>query len=67
MNYFEARPSLSYLLRLWAEEDGGRWVWRISLTPVARQVEETKPLGFSSLETAVAYLQAEMERLAGER
>ncbi|GAB4270474.1 MAG: hypothetical protein Kow0080_14980 [Candidatus Promineifilaceae bacterium] len=66
MNYLEARPSLSYLLRLWAEADGERWVWRISLTPVARQTGETQPLGFASLETAVAHLQAEMDQAESE-
>ncbi|HID54878.1 MAG TPA: hypothetical protein EYP41_22920 [Anaerolineae bacterium] len=41
MNDQEPRPSLSYLLRLWAEEDSGQWVWRVSLTPVARRFEIT--------------------------
>ncbi len=52
------RPALSYVLRLWAEDDNGRWVWRLSLMPVPGD----QPRGFSSLEAAIAFLQAEMDK-----
>ena len=52
---------LSYLIRLWAEQDNARWVWRISLQPIASTPNGAAPLGFDSLATAVAHLQAEMK------
>lgn len=52
------RPSLSYLLRLWAEEDGEAWAWRASLQVIPGQ----QALGFPSLEAAVAYLKSEMSK-----
>ncbi|MFQ5626591.1 MAG: hypothetical protein ACE5FM_08065 [Methyloligellaceae bacterium] len=56
------RPTLSYLLRLWAEDDGGRWLWRVSVEPIPRQARGDEILGFPSLEVAVAFLRAEMEK-----
>lgn len=52
------RPALSFLLRLWAEDDGQAWVWRVSLTPIPGEQAH----GFSSLEAAIAFLQAEMNK-----
>lgn len=45
-------PYLSYLLRLWCEEDAGKPVWRVSLESV--QTRERQ--GFASLPTLYAYL-----------
>lgn len=49
------RPTLIYIIRLWAEPDQGGWVWRVSLQPV--QPRESMPLGFGSLAEAAAFLQ----------
>lgn len=59
-----SRPALAYLLRLWAEDDGGRWVWRASLTPIhTNRAPAEPPRGFPSLADAVTHLQAELARV----
>lgn len=53
------RPTLVYIIRLWAEPANEDWVWRVSLRSVQADVQ-VAPLGFASLETAVAFLQQQM-------
>jgi hypothetical protein len=61
------RPTLSYVLRLWAEADDGQWVWRVSLTPIrTKHARDEAPLGFASLAEAVAYLQAETAKAGSD-
>ncbi len=55
MNKAIIRPTLIYIIRLWAESDQGGWVWRVSLQPV--QPRESMPLGFASLAEAMTFLQ----------
>jgi hypothetical protein len=51
-----ARPSLRFLLRLWAEARGEVWEWRASL----HDPRGPAVVGFPSPEAALAYLQAAM-------
>jgi hypothetical protein len=53
------RPTLVYIIRLWAEPTSDDWVWRVSLQPVRADLQ-VAPLGFASLETAVTFLQQQM-------
>lgn len=55
------RPTLIYIIRLWAEPDQGTWVWRASLQPVHQR--EVVPLGFASLDEATLFLQAAMAQV----
>lgn len=53
------RPTLVYIIRLWAEPADGTWIWRLSLQPVLSD-QAAAPLGFGTLEHAVAFLQQAM-------
>ena len=53
MSHSTNRPYYSFLLRLWAESDGDRWVWRASLESILTG----ERLGFPSLEALIAFLQ----------
>jgi hypothetical protein len=55
------RPTLIYIIRLWAEPDQGTWVWRASLQAVHKR--EATPLGFASLDEATTFLQAEITQM----
>lgn len=58
------RPTLVYIIRLWAEPSSDDWVWRASLRPVRADLPVAL-LGFASLETAVAFLQQQMADQVG--
>jgi len=49
-----ARPSLSFLLRLWAEANGADWVWRASVA----DLQGSAMTGFADMEAALAFIRA---------
>jgi len=61
MDFPIIRPTLIYIIRLWAEPAGDCWVWRLSLQPVLVENPVT-PIGFASLEAAVAFLANQMAK-----
>jgi hypothetical protein len=54
----EPQPYLSYLLRLWAVEDGGERIWRASLES-PRSGQRT---GFASLDDLFDFLRQELNQ-----
>ena len=52
------RPTLSYLLRLWAERDGEHWQWRVSLQAIPGK----HPMAFGSFDQALQFLHEQMEQ-----
>ena len=54
------RPTLIFVLRLWAEADADHWQWRASLTPLGS--EANSPLGFAGLDPLTEYLKDHMRQ-----
>lgn len=52
------RPTLAYLLRLWAERDGERWQWRASL----QEIPGGQPTAFGEFDLALQFLRERMKR-----
>jgi hypothetical protein len=61
MNDAIIRPTLIYIIRLWAESDQGVWVWRVSLQAV--QPRDSHLWGFATLAEATIFLQTQMSNI----
>lgn len=65
------RPTLTFLLRLWAEPNGGCWQWRVQVTGIGQGAAgQAETAGFGSLGAAIAFVarcQEQAERRADAR
>ena len=57
MSSTKSIPRLSYLIRLWAEPNAGKSIWRFGVV----LLPDTQVVGFSDLKSVCTYLEERME------
>ena len=66
MNEHIIRPTLIYIIRLWAEPDRDSFSWRVTLQEVGTKLPAPNATGFSSFSEATNFIQTEMELLSDQ-
>jgi hypothetical protein len=60
MNEYIIRPTLIYIIRLWAEPDQGNLSWRVTLQEVGSKLPAPAAVGFPSFIEATNFLREKM-------
>ncbi|MFZ0546462.1 MAG: hypothetical protein WAM60_13540 [Candidatus Promineifilaceae bacterium] len=64
MNEQIIRPTLIYIIRLWAEPGREALSWRVTLQEVGTALPQSAVVGFPSFDEAARFLQTEMDHLS---